>query len=410
MNGEAARKLLLLHDLSSESDSDDADDEILLMALSKSKSPTSLYIRKRSSHGEFALTRELNDAKFSNYFRLTREQFSEVHELIKNKIETSGSNAASIGTEEKLGLFLRYLASGNSYKSIGYSYRMGDRTVSTIVNLVSKAMWKVLKPLYMPEPTSQKWESIALDFQERWQFPHCVGAIDGKHVVIKKPTKTGSSYFNYKQTFSIVLMVATDSAYRFISIDVGSMGRFSDGNIFASSVLGKKIMKQTLKLPQPSLIPPIDSPIPYVFVADEAFPLLENVMRPFPRRSVTDNYERKVFNYRLSRARQTVECSFGILSSRFRIFQKPFEISVDSVVHVVKAACVLHNYLLINSPMLEPVTEEIIPIPQHQLQRVRANNNRSAREAFAVRQKFTDYFNSSGMVPWQRDRVLRGQY
>nr|CAH7720791.1 unnamed protein product [Callosobruchus chinensis]CAH7766622.1 unnamed protein product [Callosobruchus chinensis] len=380
------------------------------MALSKSKSPTSLYIRKRSSHGEFALTRELNDAKFSNYFRLTREQFSEVHELIKNKIETSGSNAASIGTEEKLGLFLRYLASGNSYKSIGYSYRMGDRTVSTIVNLVSKAMWKVLKPLYMPEPTSQKWESIALDFQERWQFPHCVGAIDGKHVVIKKPTKTGSSYFNYKQTFSIVLMVATDSAYRFISIDVGSMGRFSDGNIFASSVLGKKIMKQTLKLPQPSLIPPIDSPIPYVFVADEAFPLLENVMRPFPRRSVTDNYERKVFNYRLSRARQTVECSFGILSSRFRIFQKPFEISVDSVVHVVKAACVLHNYLLINSPMLEPVTEEIIPIPQHQLQRVRANNNRSAREAFAVRQKFTDYFNSSGMVPWQRDRVLRGQY
>nr|CAH7746041.1 unnamed protein product [Callosobruchus chinensis] len=258
---------------------------------------------------------------------------------------------------------------------------MGDRTVSTIVNLVSKAMWKVLKPLYMPEPTSQKWESIALDFQERWQFPHCVGAID-----------------------------ATDSAYRFISIDVGSMGRFSDGNIFASSVLGKKIMKQTLKLPQPSLIPPIDIPIPYVFVADEAFPLLENVMRPFPRRSVTDNYERKVFNYRLSRARQTVECSFGILSSRFRIFQKPVEISVDSVVHVVKAACVLHNYLLINSPMLEPVTEEIIPIPQHQLQRVRANNNRSAREAFAVRQKFTDYFNSSGMVPWQRDRVLRGQY
>nr|CAH7727160.1 unnamed protein product [Callosobruchus chinensis] len=216
-------------------------------------------------------------------------------------------------------------------------------SIKTIVNLVSKAMWKVLKPLYMPEPTSQKWESIALDFQERWQFPHCVGAIDGKHVVIKKPTKTGSSYFNYKQTFSIVLMVATDSAYRFISIDVGSMGRFSDGNIFASSVLGKKIMKQTLKLPQPSLIPPIDSPIPYVFVADEAFPLLENVMRPFPRRSVTDNYERKVFNYRLSRARQTVECSFGILSSRFRIFQKPFEISVDSVVHVVKAACVLHN-------------------------------------------------------------------
>jgi len=53
----------------------------------------------------------------------------------------------------------------------------------------------------------------------------------------------------------------------------------------------------------------------------------------------------KIFNYTLSRARQTVECTFGILASRFRVFRKPFEIKVESVDNVVKAACVLHNYL-----------------------------------------------------------------
>lgn len=72
---------------------------------------------------------------------------------------------------------------------------------------------------------------------------------------------------------------------------------------------------------------------------DEAFPLSENLMRSYLKRNVTGNIENKMFNYRLSRARQIVECTFGILAFRFRVFQKPFEIKV------VKAACVLHNYL-----------------------------------------------------------------
>ena len=242
----------------------------------------------------------------------------------------------------------RYLASGNSFKSIGYSYRMSDRTVSNIVKEVAEAIWERMQPIYMPEPTTEQWASIAHGFEEKWQFPHCVGALDGKHVTIKKPGKSGSSFFNCKHTFSIVLMALVDSDYQFITIDVGSMGRFSDGNTFANSVLAKKMKKQTLNLPPPSLIPTIDDPIPYVFVGDEAFPLSENLMQPYPKRSVTDNYENKVFNYKLSRARQAVECSFGILASRFRVFCSPFECKVSTVVKIVKASCVLHNLSLIH--------------------------------------------------------------
>ncbi|XP_046684862.1 uncharacterized protein LOC124370615 [Homalodisca vitripennis] len=170
---------------------------------------------------------------------------------------------------------------------------MGDRTVANIVNEVSVAIWTTMQPDYLPQPTSETWLSIASDFNSRWNFPHCVGAIDGKHIVIKKPNKSGSSYYNYKHTFSIVLMAAVDATSKFTFIDVGSMGRFSDG--------------------------------------DEAFPLMCNLMRPYPKKQVTDNHENKVFNYRLSRARQTDECAFGILASRFRVFQKPFEIKVSSV-------------------------------------------------------------------------------
>lgn len=190
-----------------------------------------------------------------------------------------------------------------------------------------------MQPIYLPEPTREHWESIAVGFESKWHFPHCIGALDGKHVVIKKPGKTGSSYFNYKHTCSIVLMAIVDSNYKFVIIDVGSKGRFSDGGIFSTSIFSKKMRSGTLQLPPPKVLPLIEYPMPYVLVGDEAFPLSENLMRPYPRRSVTNNYENKVFNYRLSRARQTVECTFGILAARFRVFRAPFETKIDTVVN-----------------------------------------------------------------------------
>lgn len=175
-------------------------------------------------------------------------------------------------------------------------------------------------------------------------------------------------------------------------------------------MLANKLLNHTLHLPRPAFLSTIARPMPYVFVGDEAFPLMEHLMRPYPRRSVTNNYEHKVFNYRLSRARQTAECAFGIVASRFRVFRKPFEIKVTSVVSVVKAACVLHNYLRTCCPLhvnADNTTEEM---PQSQLLPLHHTSNRSALRAFSVRQHYTDYFNSEGMVPWQRESVLRGKY
>lgn len=123
---------------------------------------------------------------------------------------------------------------------------MGDRTVSKIINEVSTAIWNNMQPLYLPKPTTEMWKSIANDFEQIWQFSHCIGALDGKQIVIKKPPKSGTSFYNYKQTFSMVLMALVDAHYKFISIDIGSIGRFSDANIFSIGTLAKKLNKQTL--------------------------------------------------------------------------------------------------------------------------------------------------------------------
>ena len=88
---------------------------------------------------------------------------------------------------------------------------------------------------------------------------------------------------------------------------------------------------------------PTNARFPYIFVADEAFPLRKNLMRPFPGRGLT--HKKTVFNYRLSRARHAVECAFGILAQRFRIYHRKIRLLPDSVLSVIKATVVLHNML-----------------------------------------------------------------
>lgn len=85
---------------------------------------------------------------------------------------------------------------------------------------------------------------------------------------IRPPPETGSTFFNYKHTFSIVLMALVDSNYRFLYVDVGCNGRISDGGVFGGCSLQEALEKRTLNIPAPSLLPESDQLAPYCFVAD----------------------------------------------------------------------------------------------------------------------------------------------
>nr|CAI5829876.1 unnamed protein product [Callosobruchus analis] len=86
-----------------------------------------------------------------------------------------------------------------------------------------------------------------------------------------------------------------------------------------------------------------DTPLPYVFLGVDAFPLNNNFMEPYPRSNLKT--QRRIFNYHLSRSRRTVDCAFGIVSNRWRVFHTSMTIPPDFAVLVTKAACVLHNFV-----------------------------------------------------------------
>jgi hypothetical protein len=68
--------------------------------------------------------------------------------------------------------------------------------------------------LFQLPDTENGWREIAREFVA-WNFPHCVGCSDGKHIVMQNPANAASRYLNYKGTFSIVLLAICDENYCF---------------------------------------------------------------------------------------------------------------------------------------------------------------------------------------------------
>ena len=84
--------------------------------------------------------------------------------------------------------------------------------------------------------TLEEWKAVAKGFLEKWQSPHTLGSLDGKHIRIKAPPKSGSKSFNYKGFFSFVLMGLVDSGYHFLCVNVGQPGSNSDGGTVADII------------------------------------------------------------------------------------------------------------------------------------------------------------------------------
>ncbi len=300
----------------------------------------------------------------------------------------------------------RYFATGDSFKMIVFSYRVGHCTVGRVVREVTAAIWDVLLPDFIPAPSTEDWHGIAEGSSHRWNFPNCIGAMDGKHVVIQAPPNSGSLYYNYKGTFSLVLLAVVDAHYLFRVIDVRGYGRTSDGGSLYNSAFGEGLRDGTLDLPEDAIIPGSEDRglMLHVFVGDEAFPLRRNLMRPFPGQRLPG--AQRLFNYRLSRARLVVECSFGILSSQWRMYRRVIGASHTTAESCVRATCILHNYLRVTTMRKRHraggYTGSEAADSSDTLQGIsRLASNNATREALRLRAQFTSYVSEEGAVPWQ---------
>lgn len=279
------------------------------------------------------------------------------------------------------------------------------------------------KHFFFKVPSSEAhWKEKAHEWNELWNFPHCVGAIDGKHVVIEAPSNSNSDYYNYKDQFSIVLLAIVDASYNVIYANCGAKGRASDSGIFQETSFYQRMVEHRLNFPNQETISPDGPDLPYVILGDSAFPLSENLMRPYPGIHNRGTMKR-IFNYRLCRARRVVENVFGILCVVFRVFRKPIPLKPENCELIVMACLYMHNFLrrnkqsraLYTPPMtfdfedsdhnvIEGAWRREYTVEGTSILELERRPRNSARTATIIRDQFGEYFMSErGSLPWQNN-------
>lgn len=206
-------------------------------------------------------------------------------------------------------------------------------------------------------------------------------------------------------------------------VDIGSQ---SDGGVFKESTFGRALESGTIKLPPDSPLPNRNNTFPHYFVGDEAFLLKSYIMRPYPGKYL-DVFKR-IFNYRLSRARRTIENAFGILSSRWRILRNNIIADVETVEKIVAATVCLHNFLctfeeevpghkrvycpsafIDNDHSNGSITAGLFRNESlNSFQRIGLGSNNASRSMTELWDSMKNYVSNEGAVPWQWDYVARG--
>ncbi|XP_067128130.1 uncharacterized protein [Centruroides vittatus] len=314
----------------------------------RKRGPTRTWIKRRTDKGAFLnLNLELrgeDPTSYRRWLRLTESQFEYLLRKISPRIQKQKTKFGEpISPAERLTVTLRFLATGITFRDLSWEFRIGERTISYIVVETCATLYETLKYIFEVPTSKEHWMAISKQFQDRWNVTHCLGAIDGKHIVMRKPINSGSHYHNYKGTESIVLLAVVDANYIFRYVDVGTQGRVSDGGVWNKCKLKELIDVNALDIPPAHPLPGQDICTPYVFLADDAFGLKPYILKPYGGNDLT--LEERICNYRISRGRQVVETAFGIFANRLRVFLNPILLQPDKVRTLVLAGCALHNFL-----------------------------------------------------------------
>lgn len=204
----------------------------------------------------------------------------------------------------------------------------------------------------------------------------------------------------FKQSFLLVIPIVIELNFQ---------------GIFARCAMGKAIRDGRFNIPPEQMITGTTRSAPFIVVGDQAFPLLVNLMRPYPEKQIINNSQKEEFNYRLSRARRVSENAFGISTSLFSIFQKPIDLRCDETRNnLIISSCILHNMIrdensdfflkhrTIDSSQIDfnSSTDEHIENRIDSFNEI-TDNTSELNSAIKVRETFVQYFSTDGALSWR---------
>ncbi len=191
-------------------------------------------------------------AAFQGLTRITPEMWHYILGRVGPRIQKQDTEKRlALEPGLKLAVTLRYLATGEIFRSLAFGYRVSHSSIVQFLPEMCEAIILELRPEVMPVPRSaEEWRRVAENFEPKWNMPHCLGAIDGKHEPIMQPPKSGSLYYYYKK-FSIVMLAIADANYKFVFLDISQEGCAGDTRIFNHCQFKNYIEQDQLRWPGP---------------------------------------------------------------------------------------------------------------------------------------------------------------
>ena len=155
------------------------------------------------------------------------------------------------------------------------------------------------------------------------------------------PLENPTNYVNRNSFHSVVMQAYVDARYLFRDIVVGWLGIVHDARVLSNSDLYYRGHQGSL-FDDNITVTLLGREMKPVILGDPAYPLLRWLIKGYPENQTTTNFQR-YFNFRLSRARMSVENTFGRWKGRFRRFLKRVDLTVNCITAVIAASCIMHN-------------------------------------------------------------------
>lgn len=261
------------------------------------------------------------------------------------RCSTGGS--PQIPLEERLLIFLWYMASLDKYAAIADRFGVSESTASYAIRNLISFIHDYLLSIIISWPTPQEQQEMKDMYMDLKNFPGVVGMIDGTHISIKKPSIRGIDYYNRKDYYSIVLQAVVREDLRFTNIFAGFPGKVHDARVLRQSPLfqnGSALCGEGHLL------------------GDSAYPNMSWLLTPFRDNGRLTNVQLH-YNYTHSSIRSTVERAFGLLKGRFTRLHHINQNEMKGIVQTVVTGCILHNICIINNDNFQELLNED-PVPQ----------------------------------------------
>lgn len=313
------------------------------------------------------------DSDVHNYKELYRFKKENVEWLAQHFLtETTETRGGALSSEEKMRIFLRYIGDPGFQCGVAEDVGVSQSSVSNVIWEVATAVKEKARNWIQFPTSTAALEAAKAEWQERYTFPHAIGAVDCTHVLIRKPHAHGDEYVNRKGVASLNVQVTCNGNERFTSVNVNWPGSVHDARIWKNSNVCRVMTGNNANA---------------LLLGDEGYGIAPWLMTPYRNPA---NAEQRAYNKCITKERVIIERCFGQVKQRFPILQSKIRLSIDRVPSVILCCMILHNVAKhlqeedYEIPEAENVIGEDDPVPgavgEQEIMRIRERGQRKRDE------------------------------